>query len=138
MASNEIELRWLSGERFDIQQNGKTLPIDGNSDAAKSEGFKPKALILSSLAGCTAIDVVEILNKMRVPFTEFSIKTIGDLTEDYPKVYHTVHLVYLIRLQNSEDKDKMERAVQLSQEKYCGVSAMVRKFADLQIKIEYL
>ena len=138
MASHEIELQWTSAERFDIKQNGKTLPIDGNSNEELSEGFKPKALILSSLAGCTAIDVVEILNKMRVPFSEFSIKTSGDLTEDYPKVYHTVHLTYIIRLRDNADKDKVERAVELSQEKYCGVSAMVRRFARLEIHIEYL
>ncbi len=138
MASNTIELKWLSELKFDIAQNGKTLRIDGNPDEAASTGVRPKALILSSLAGCTAIDIAELLKKMRVEFSNFSISVTGDLTEDAPKTYHTVHLIYRIQLQNSADKDKMEKAVNLSQEKYCGVSAMIKKFARLLIKIEYL
>lgn len=138
MAKHGIELKWIKDEQFDVQQNGKVLRIDGEGDESKSTGVKPKALILSSLAGCTAIDVIEILNKGRVSFTEFNITTEGELTDDYPKTYKTVTLTYHIRLQNSADKEKMERAVQLSQEKYCGVSAMVRSFADLKIHINYL
>jgi len=137
MASNTIELQWLDGLKFDIAQNGKTLRIDGNPDEAASTGVRPKALILSSLAGCTAIDVVEILQKMRVQFSDFNISVTGELTEETPKIYRTVLLTYSIKLANQADRDKMEKAVNLSQEKYCGVSAMVKKFAQLIVKIEY-
>ena len=75
---------------------------------------------------------------MRVDFSDFKINVEGDLTEEHPKTYHTVHLTYFIKLKTAEDKSKMERAVQLSQETYCGVSAMVKKFATLLVKIEYL
>jgi putative redox protein len=135
---NEIELKWLDELKFDIAQNGKILRIDGNDNASVSTGFRPKALILSSLAGCTAIDIVDLLRKMRVEFSDFSIHVGGELTEEHPKTYHTVHLVYSIKLKNHEERDKMEKAVNLSQEKYCGVSAMVKKFAALKVKIEYL
>lgn len=137
MASNTIELQWLDGLQFDIAQNGKTLRIDGNPDETVSTGVRPKALILSSLAGCTAIDVVEILQKMRVQFSDFNISVTGELTEEAPKTYRTVLLTYSIKLTNHADRDKMEKAVNLSQEKYCGVSAMVKKFAQLIVKIEY-
>jgi len=135
---HEIELKWLDEMKFDVAQNGKTLRIDGNPDHATSTGVRPKALILSSLAGCTAIDVIDLLKKMRVEFSEFKIRVEGELTEEHPKTYRTVHLVYTVKLQNAADKDKMEKAVHLSQEKYCGVTAMVRKFAELKVKIEYL
>ncbi len=138
MASHSIELKWLDNLKFDVAQNGKTIRIDGNPDEGASTGVRPKALILSSLAGCTAIDVIEMLQKMRVQFTDFDIAVTGDLTETTPKTYETVHLIYSIRLKDAADKDKMERAVNLSQEKYCGVSEMVRKFAKLEVKINYL
>jgi len=135
--THETEIKWAGDLRFDALQNGKTIRIDGDAEHV-STGVKPKALILTSLAGCTGIDIVDLLNKMRVPFSDFSMKVTGELTEDYPKVYRTIQLIYIIRLQNPDDKDKMEKAVNLSQEKYCGVSSMIRKFADLKVKIEYL
>jgi putative redox protein len=138
MAHHEIELKYLQDLQFDIAQNGKTLRIDGADNEAESSGFRPKALILSSLAGCTAIDIVDLLRKMRVEFSDFSIHVDGELTEEHPKTYHTIHLVYTVKLNNPADRDKMEKAVNLSQEKYCGVSAMVRKFAALKVKIEYV
>lgn len=133
---HEIKLSWLEKEQFDILQNNKHLRIDA-ADESVSTGFRPKALILSSLAGCTAIDVVELLNKMRVSFSEFDISVKAELTEEHPKIYHKVWLTYFIKV-NKEDRSKVERAVDLSQEKYCGVSAMVKKFAELHVNIEYL
>lgn len=134
--SHKISLTHLGKEKFDAHQNGKTIRIDGAEESI-STGVRPKALILSSLAGCTAIDVVDLLRKMRVEFSDFKIDVEGELTEEHPKTYHTIHLTYFIKLKE-EDKSKMEKAVNLSQEKYCGVSAMIKKFADLQVKIEYL
>ena len=138
MATHETELKWIDELKFDVYQNSKTIRIDANPDEAASTGVRPKALILSSLAGCTAIDVVELLTKMRVKFSDFSIKVLGELSEDHPKTYQTVTLTYTLKLADPNDKDKVEKAIHLSQEKYCGVSAMVRKFAELEINIAYL
>ena len=135
--SHKISLSHIGEEKFDVLQNGKTIRIDAAPEEV-STGVRPKALILSALAGCTAIDVVELLRKMRVEFTEFKIDVAGELTEEHPKTYKTVDLVYYIKLTNPADKDKMEKAVNLSQEKYCGVTAMVKAFADLKVRIEYL
>jgi putative redox protein len=138
MATHESEIKWVSDLKFDARQNGKTFRIDGNQNESESTGVRPKALILSSLAGCTGIDVVDLLHKMRVEFSDFSIKVKAELTEEHPKVYDKMYLTYVIRLANAEDQSKMEKAVNLSQQKYCGVTAMVKKFAELHVAIEYL
>jgi putative redox protein len=138
MVTHHSELKWIDELRFDAFQNGKTIRIDANPDETTTTGVRPKALILTSLAGCTAIDVVELLKKMRVEFSDFSIRVSGGLTEEHPTTYHTVDLTYLVKLAHAEDREKMEKAVNLSQEKYCGVTAMVKKFADLKVAIEYL
>jgi len=138
MATHQSEIKWVDDLMFDALQNGKTFRIDGNQDEAASTGLRPKALILSSLAGCTGIDIVDMLKKMRVGFSEFSIKVEGDLTEEHPRTYDKVRLIYHVKLDNPADKDKMEKAVNLSQDKYCGVSAMVKTFAKLDVHIEYL
>ena len=135
--SNKISLTHLEEDKFDILQNHKTIRIDAAEESI-STGVRPKALILSSLAGCTAIDVVDLLRKMRVEFSEFKIDVEGELTEEHPKTYHTIRLTYFIKLKDEEDKSKVEKAVNLSQDKYCGVTAMVKKFADLKVNIEYL
>lgn len=138
MATHHSELKWIDELKFDAFQNGKTIRIDANPDESTTTGVRPKALMLTSLAGCTAIDVIDMLKKMRVGFSDFSIKVSGELTEEDPKTYHVVKLTYLIDLKDEADRSKVEKAVNLSQEKYCGVTAMVRKFADLQVAIEYL
>ena len=138
MATHSSELKWIDELKFEAFQNGKTIHIDANPDEGTTTGVRPKALILTSLAGCTAIDVIELLKKMRVAFSDFSIKVSGELTDEHPKIYQTVVLTYIIKLADANDKSKVEKAVQLSQDTYCGVSAMVKKFADLQVHIEYL
>lgn len=135
--SHKISLSHLGEDKFDVLQNGKTIRIDAAPEEV-STGVRPKALILSALAGCTAIDVVELLRKMRVEFTDFKIDVEAELTEEHPKTYKTVDLVYYVKLTSPADKDKMEKAVNLSQEKYCGVTAMVKAFADLKVRIVYL
>ncbi len=137
MVTHSISLTHLEDDKFDIIQNDKVLRIDAGEPATNT-GFRPKALILSALAGCTAIDVVDLLRKMRVEYKEFKIEVSGELTEEHPKTYHTINLTYLIKLTNEDDKSKMEKAVKLSQGKYCGVTAMVKKFATLNVHINYL
>jgi putative redox protein len=138
MATHYSELKWIEDLKFDALQNGKTIRIEANEDEATSTGVRPKALMLTALAGCTAIDVVDLLQKMRVQFSDFGIKVSGDLTTEPPTTYHTITLTYLVKLNDDNDRSKVERAVNLSQEKYCGVSAMIKKFADLKVAIEYL
>jgi putative redox protein len=139
MATQEIQISWKSGVAFEAHQNGKMFMIDGSPDVGGQDlGVRPKALILSALAGCTGIDVVMILNKMRVVFSHFDIKVQGTLTNAEPTYYDQVKIIYEIKLADKADGDKVKKAVELSQEKYCGVSEMVRKFAELSYEIVYL
>jgi putative redox protein len=139
MATQEIQISWKSGVAFEAHQNGKMFMIDGSPDVGGQDlGVRPKALILSALAGCTGIDVVMILNKMRVVFSHFDIKVQGALTTAEPTYYEQVKIIYEIQLEDKSENDKVKKAVELSQEKYCGVSEMVRKFAELSYEIVYL
>jgi putative redox protein len=132
-------VHWLSGMQFDAELYGHHLMLDYGLDspAGKDSGPRPKALMLTSLAGCTAFDVVGILERMRVTFSDFCVKADGNLTDEHPKVYKEVHLTYTIRVAE-RDEDKVKKAVELSKEKYCGVSAMFRAFAVMTYEITFL
>jgi putative redox protein len=93
--------------------------------------------MLVSLVGCTGFDVVSILNKMRVNFSDLSISVDGHLTESEPAIYDKVVINYTIKV-SKEDESKVEKAVKLSKEKYCGVSKMFDAFAEVSSKIHYL
>jgi putative redox protein len=92
--------------------------------------------MLSSLAGCSALDVISILDKMNVEIDDFKIDVTGELTEEHPKYYHEVLVEY--HFYGSDlNKKKCERAVELSVEKYCGVMEMFRQFANVKTKVHY-
>jgi putative redox protein len=84
------------------------------------------------------MDVVSLLNKMKVSFDQLSIAVSGELTEEHPKTYHLVNLIYTIKIEGEEGKEKMQKAVDLSQTKYCGVAAMIKSFATLNYSINYI
>lgn len=109
----------------------------GHDDGGINSGPSPKRLMLASLAGCTGIDIVSILDKMKVAYTDFSITVNAHVTEEHPKVYDHVKITYTIKLPEAE-QPKMVKAVNLSQDKYCGVSAMFRAFAKVETHIVYL
>jgi putative redox protein len=88
-------------------------------------------MLLVGLAGCTGVDIVDILKKKRQPMTAFKVKVRGKKAEDFPKVYREIEVEYLIYGRDIEPK-AVERAIQLSEEKYCSVSAMLRLSADIR------
>jgi putative redox protein len=90
--------------------------------------------MLTALAGCTAMDVISILRKMKVEPDSFSVETEADLTDDHPKIFKAIRIVYRLRGKGI-DKDKVKKAVELSQEKYCGVSAMLKMVAPIDYEI---
>ncbi|MEQ1747133.1 MAG: OsmC family protein [Saprospiraceae bacterium] len=110
-----------------------TTPDIGGDDSGPS----PKKLLLGTLAACTGIDVVSLLNKMRTPFSDFEIATETDLTDEHPKVFKTIQIIYRIRVAD-EHREKVEKAVNMSLEKYCGISAMLHKNSPMEHRIEYL
>ena len=133
--TNQITTKWLGNMAFESNNpSGLSLTIDaGPDDGGDGNGLKPKALMLSALAGCSGLDVAMLIKKMKLDVKEFSIETIANLTDEHPKYYDAVTVEYHFWGGNLEEK-KLQRAVDLSVEKYCGVMEMFRKFAKLEIK----
>lgn len=138
MSKNKIVSEHQGGMLFSTSIDGHIVNIDlkpehGGTDTASG----PKILMLVSLAGCTGVDVVAILNKMKVMFTDFKVEVEAKLSEETPKVYTDVNIKYIIKV-DEEKKGNVEKAVKLSQEKYCGVSRMFQSFANLTSEILYV
>ena len=126
---------WKQGLTFESHLNQHTINIDTTIKGGGADtGFNPKALLLSALAGCTGMDVVSILNKMRVKFSNLEIEVNADQTDDEPKVFKDFNIIYRLKTDPS-NKDKIRKAVDLSMDKYCGVSAMLLKHAPIFYKI---
>lgn len=114
---------WKTGQIFDSTYNNFKIETGSGS-------FSPKALLLSGLAGCAGIDVVMILEKMRVPFANLKIEVEAEQTDGEPKVFKDIMMTFT--LQSAEDsKDKIGKAIDLSLEKYCGVAAMLQKHSKI-------
>lgn len=138
MITHSVSTVFKGKMAFTANISGHQIVMDTTADdGGDDSGASPKRLMLASLAGCTGMDVVSILNKMKVDFSDFSIDTDAQVTDEYPKIYNLVKLIYRIRV-NARNRSRVEKAVILSQEKYCGVSAMFRAFAKLETEIIYL
>ena len=124
---------WVSGHHFISEQNDQRISIDGSLQ----NGMSPKALLLSGIAGCSGIDVIDILEKMRVSFSKFEVSAEAEQTEEHPRVFTQIDLIYKIDVDPTEI-DKVKKAVDLSLEKYCGVAAMLRKNSPIEYKIELI
>ena len=124
---------WHKDHEFTSSLDHNTIQIDGS----RKHGFGPKALLLAGLAGCSGIDVVDVLKKMRVEFTEFSIEVKAAQTEDFPKVYKDIYIAYKMKT-DKENEDKVKKAIDLSLGKYCGVSAMLQKNSPIHYTLEIL
>ncbi len=123
---------------FTADISGHKVLMDTTAeDDGEDSGPSPKRMMLASLAGCTGIDIVSILNKMKVQFSDFSIGVHAALSAEHPKIYNHVKITYKIKLAE-DDKSKMIKALGLSTEKYCGVFAMFKTFAKMDTEIDYL
>ena len=121
---------WKQKEEFESFHEKNNIQIDGN----RENGFGPKALLLAGLASCSGIDVVEILQKMRVSFDGLVIDTEAEQTETHPKVFKEIFLTYRIQA-DAGDEEKIRKAINLSLDKYCGVSAMLKKNSGIEYKL---
>jgi putative redox protein len=135
MITHSVTTLFNNNMAFTADINGHEVLMDTTADdGGDDSGPSPKRLMLASLAGCTGMDIVPILNKMKVSYSDFSIDVDADVTEEHPRIYNRVKITYKIKMA-AADRPKMEKAVALSQEKYCGVSAMFRAFAELKTEI---
>ncbi len=138
MTMHEVKTRFAGGMAFEAEKDGQIVRMDAaENEGGMNTGFRPKPLLLASLTGCTGMDVVSLLQKMRVNFSDFEMKVKAELGEEHPKQYQSIELEYLVKV-SIEDRPKFEKAVNLSQEKYCGVSAMLAKVAPIKVVITWL
>ena len=120
---------------FESHLGDHVIAIDTTKTGGGNDtGFNPKALLLSALAGCTGMDIVSILKKMRVAFTNFEIEAEAEQTNDEPRVFVDFNLTYKIST-DPGNEEKVQKAIELSMDKYCVVSAMLKKHAPINTKL---
>ena len=107
-----------------------TIPAVGGDN----DGFRPIELIAIGLAGCTAMDVISILQKKRQGVSSFEVKVHVDRAENHPKVFTQIVIEYILT-GNNLSREAVERAVELSAEKYCPAQAMLKQVAPMELKI---
>jgi len=100
-------------------------------------GPRPKPLMLVALGGCSGMDVISILKKMRVVPDKFNVQVEGELTEEDPKHFYKIHVIYEFTGKDLP-MDKLKKAVELSEEKYCGVGAVYKKTMELTSEIKVI
>ena len=129
---------WKGGMTFESDDpGGKTVIMDTEVEGSDERfGISPKAVMLSALASCSGLDVVSVLEKMKVTDYEFKIDVEGELTQEHPKYFHKVKIDYHFSGKDLNEK-KIKKAVDLSVEKYCGVMEMFRRFAEVKTEIHY-
>ena len=130
-----IKAQWLSDLSFEAEVDGHKLYMDTSMEhGGKNIGPRPKLLMLTALAGCTGMDVAAILKKMKENVEEFSVEVEGDVSEEHPKRFMGMKVIYRVKGKDIKRKN-VEKAVTLSSEKYCGVSANYREAFDIAHEI---
>ena len=135
---NSINVSWNNNMKFVTELNGHKIVLDADEEnGGNNEGPRPKAFMMVALAGCTGMDVISILKKMRVEVTYFNIRVEGELLEEHPKKFEAMKVIYEVKGNNLE-RDKIEKAVNLSIERYCGVNANYRDAMKMSYEITIL
>jgi putative redox protein len=130
-----VDTKWKGNMKFGSNVGGHQVTIDALPEGGgENQGPRPKDLMLTALAGCTAMDVISILKKMRITPDNFQVKIEANLTDEHPKHFDKLHLIYEFQGKDLP-LEKLENAVNLSQEKYCGVSYMYKKIMELTHEI---
>jgi len=139
MAKKEIvTAKWLNNMAFEAEANGHKIILDAEPEVGgENRGPRPKPFMLAAIGGCTAMDIISILQKMRVEIEKFNVHVEGDLTEEHPKQYYKMHIIYKFTGKNLP-MDKLKKAVELSEDRYCGVSAVYKKVMELTSEIEVI
>ena len=132
---SSVTTRWKENMAFEVEIGGHQIMIDASENVGgQNKGPQPKPFMLAALGGCTAMDVVSILKKMRVELNDFSVKVEGDLTEEHPKHFSKMKVIYEFWGKNLP-MEKLKKAIDLSEDRYCGVSASYRKAMELSSEI---
>jgi putative redox protein len=133
-----INVKWMGDMAFEAAIREHRVLMDANEDSGgHNKGPRPKPLLMASLAGCTGMDVMSILKKMKVEAKGLNIRVEGIIAEEHPKIYTSMHLIYEFTGENLP-MDRLVRAIELSQEKYCGVSLSLQKAMPVTWEVKIL
>ncbi len=133
-----INVKWLNGLAFEAAIDDHKIVMDAKAEVGgTNQGPRPKPLMMASLAGCTGMDVASLMKKMRIDVDDFNVIVEGEITEEHPKHFTSMHIIYEFTGKDLPF-DKLEKAVKLSQDTYCGVSASYRKAMKLTYEIKLI
>ncbi len=127
-----IKVKWIDGLKFAAtDSNGHSIVMDASKQSGgEGSGFSPMQLLLIASGGCTGMDVVHIMHKQRQQISSLEVRVSGKRVKETPQVYEDIHVEYRISGKNI-DESAVQRAIKLSEDKYCSVEAMLRARADL-------
>ena len=135
MAQPVARVVWREGMTFEATTaSGKQVVIDSAAQGQASNGPTPVELLMTALAGCTAMDIVTILKKMREPLEGLEVEASGTRREQEPRIF--THIEVLYRVRGQVKPEAVERAIELSRTKYCTVEAMIEKTARVTARYE--
>jgi putative redox protein len=133
--ATKTSLDWKQDLTFEAKVNGYKIILDTDTqNGGNDSGPRPKPLLLAALSGCTGMDVVSILQKMKVTDFTYHIDMEADSTTEHPIVYTTIRMIHRLDGVNVPS-DKVIKAVELSRDRYCGVNAMLSKAIDIKSSI---
>ncbi len=130
-----VNANWLEDMVFQAGINGHQVLMDSDpSFGGQDKGPRPKPFMLAALAGCTAMDVISMLKKMRVVPKHFNVRVDGELTDEHPRHYKKIHVTYEF---SGDDLplEKLKHAVDLSENNYCGVAHVYKQVMEMTTEI---
>lgn len=135
---HHAQTKWIGKMHFESYVNDHIIHMDkkvihGGDDL----GPRPKPLFLSAIGGCTGMEIIAILEKMRLPIESLDIAVTAELTHEHPKMYKTIHIIFKIKTPSSEHL-KFEKAIDLGVNKYCGAVAMMKQFATVTTENQFV
>jgi len=132
LASRVVKVKWIDGMRFVATDSmGHSIVMDASKHVGgEGSGFSPLELLLAALGGCTGIDIVDIMRKQRENVEDLEIVVSGKRAKEPPRVYTRIHVNYRIKGKAIKEK-KVQRAIELSEDKYCSVRAMLHAKTDM-------
>ena len=135
--AHEVDVQWMGKMQFNALVNGHTIVMDAPEKVGgEDNGPIPKPFVLTALAGCTGMDIAAILRKAEKNPDEFDMKVIGEISKRAPIEYIAIHVIYDFK-GTEENKEAALNAVTDSQEKYCGVSSMLKKALPVTWEVNY-
>jgi len=131
-----VETNWVGNMVFESAIEEYRITMDSDEQyGGTHQGPRPKLILLGALAGCTGMDIISVLKKKQVIPDAFRISVTGELAETYPKSYKKIHIIYELKgkgfYNNADILAKADRAMKLSQETYCAISAMIRNSCEM-------